>query len=123
MAEIVAQPTKISLIGIDCELSLSAPRGAKFSAFKSRAVATRVMSVRVVARIRPLLKAELEKDAIVTAITTNIESPGLPTVVRIPNPKNENEDFSFHFNSVYDQGSTQQDLFENEGMHHQLKPT
>ncbi|MCJ1435450.1 hypothetical protein MMC27_004823 [Xylographa pallens] len=72
------------------------------------------MSVRVVARIRPLLKAELDKDTIVTAITTNNESLGLPTVVRIPNPKNENEDFSFHFNSVYDQGATQQDLFDNE---------
>ncbi|MCJ1289149.1 hypothetical protein MMC34_000681 [Xylographa carneopallida] len=72
------------------------------------------MSVRVVARIRPLLKAELEKDTIVTAITANNESLGLPTTVRIPNPKNENEDFSFHFNSVYDQGATQQDLFENE---------
>ncbi|MCJ1282844.1 hypothetical protein MMC26_002170 [Xylographa opegraphella] len=83
------------------------------------------MSVRVVARIRPLLKAELEKDTIVTAVTTNNESPELPTIVRIPNPKNENEDFSFHFNSVYDQDATQQDLFENEGMYHQfpISPT
>ena len=88
-----------------------------------QAVACCIMSVRVVARIRPLLKAELEKDTIVTAITANNESLGLPTTVRIPNPKNENEDFSFHFNSVYDQGATQQDLFENEGMHHYVKPT
>ncbi|MCJ1404261.1 hypothetical protein MMC11_007486 [Xylographa trunciseda] len=72
------------------------------------------MSVRVVARIRPLLKAEIEKDTIVTAVSGDNDSTGLPTIVRIPNPKNENEDFSFHFNSVYDQGATQQDLFENE---------
>ena len=95
----------------------------KSGAIKLQAVASCAMSVRVVARIRPLLKAELDKDTIVTAITTNNESLGLPTVVRIPNPKNENEDFSFHFNSVYDQSATQQDLFDNEGMPHQLKPT
>ncbi|MCJ1387926.1 hypothetical protein MMC18_000769 [Xylographa bjoerkii] len=72
------------------------------------------MSVRVVARIRPLLKAELEQDSIVTAIGTDNDIAGLPTIVRLPNPKNENEDFSFHFNSVYDQEATQQDLFDNE---------
>lgn len=63
------------------------------------------MSVKVVARIRPLLKAELDKDTIVTA-----DGP----VVRIPNPKNENEDFSFQFNSVYGSDATQQDLFDSE---------
>lgn len=64
------------------------------------------MSVRVVARIRPLLNSELEKDTIVTAHGS---------VVRIPNPKNEGEDFSFQFNSVYGSDVTQQLLFDNEG--------
>ncbi|KAI9684987.1 MAG: hypothetical protein M1822_005379 [Bathelium mastoideum] len=66
------------------------------------------MSVRVVARVRPLLKVEQEKDCIVTT------SPASPTIVRIPNPKNEAESFSFQFNSVYDRDSTQQTIFDNE---------
>jgi hypothetical protein len=74
------------------------------------------MSVRVVARIRPLLKLELNKDTIVTAEAAGSEALGSPTVVKIPNPKNEAEYFSFQFNSVYDQQSTQQELFEKEGM-------
>ncbi|KAF2237278.1 kinesin-domain-containing protein [Viridothelium virens] len=72
------------------------------------------MSVRVVARIRPLLKLEQEKDVIVTTSGSGEESPASPTVVRIPNPKNEAESFSFQFNSVYDQESTQQSIFDNE---------
>ena len=70
------------------------------------------MSVRVVARIRPLLKAEIEKDVIVDATSEAADSK---TVVRIPNPKNETEAFSFQFNSVYDQLVTQQQIFDNEG--------
>lgn len=73
------------------------------------------MSVRVVARIRPLLKSELDKDAVVTATSNDSDASDLPTVVRIPNPKNEGEDFSFQFNSVYEQHTTQQDVFDNEG--------
>jgi hypothetical protein len=73
------------------------------------------MSVRVVARIRPLLKLELDKDTIVTAESAGSESPGSPTVVRIPNPKNDAESFSFQFNSVYDQHATQQQIFDHEG--------
>lgn len=73
------------------------------------------MSVRVVARIRPLLKAELDKDTIVTVAR---DSSNQPNIVRIPNAKNENEDYSFHFNSVYGQEATQQDIFDNEGKGH-----
>ena len=73
------------------------------------------MSVRVVARIRPLLKSELDKDTIVSAVNTGNQTSSTPTVVRIPNPKNENEDFSFQFNSVYGQDATQQEIFEHEG--------
>jgi hypothetical protein len=71
------------------------------------------MSVRVVARIRPLLKAETERDVILCATG---ESDDKKSVVRIPNPKNESEAFSFQFNSVYDQDATQSQIFENEGM-------
>lgn len=70
------------------------------------------MSVRVVARVRPLLKSELEKDQIVTS---HAVTDGGPTIVKIPNPKNFAEEFSFQFNSVYEQESTQQELFEAEG--------
>lgn len=72
----------------------------------------------MVARIRPLLKAELDKDVIVTA--ENIsgaagERPDNKSIVRIPNPKKESEAFSFQFNSVYDQEATQAQIFDNEG--------
>lgn len=72
------------------------------------------MSVRVVARIRPLLeKSEADKDIIVRADGGDPNGPH--TIVKIPNPKNEAEDFSFAFNSVYDQSTTQETLFTSEG--------
>ena len=70
------------------------------------------MSVRVVARIRPLLKAENERDVIVDAATDSANSK---TTVRIPNPRNEAEAFTFQFNSVYGSGASQADIFDNEG--------
>lgn len=73
-----------------------------------------VMSVRVVARIRPLLKQELSKDIIVESSGSEAET----AVVKIPNPRNESEAFSFQFNSVYDQDATQQQLFD-----HEVSPT
>lgn len=69
------------------------------------------MSIRVVARIRPLLKAEIEKDVIVTPAG----DAQAKNIVRIPNPKNEAELYSFQFSSVYDQATTQATLFDNEG--------
>jgi hypothetical protein len=69
------------------------------------------MSVRVVARIRPLLKQELDKDTIVTAETLDGETT--LSVVRIPSQKND-ADFSFQFSSVYEQDATQQQLFDAE---------
>ncbi|KAF2267378.1 kinesin family protein-like protein [Lojkania enalia] len=69
------------------------------------------MSVRVVARIRPLLKHELDKDTIVCAESAEGQNP---TTVRIPNPKNDAETFTFQFGSVYEENATQQQLFENE---------
>lgn len=71
------------------------------------------MSVRVVARIRPLLEQELEKDVIVRA--DGSADAKSSNVVRIPNPKNESEEFSFAFNSVYGQNTTQEELFSAEG--------
>lgn len=70
------------------------------------------MSVRVVARIRPLLGSELDKDVIVRGETSQDGKP--LNIVRIPNPKNEAEEFSFTFNGVYDMGTTQEELFTNE---------
>ncbi|KIW89430.1 uncharacterized protein Z519_09586 [Cladophialophora bantiana CBS 173.52] len=69
------------------------------------------MSVRVVARIRPLLKSEIEKDQIVTS---HNGADGKPTIVKIPNPKNFAEEYSFQFNSVYEQDATQQEIFDAE---------
>lgn len=70
------------------------------------------MSVRVVARIRPLLKAEIQKDVIVDAAN---DAAASKSIVRIPNPRNEAEAFSFQFNSVYDQEATQGQIFDHEG--------
>ncbi|RGP78553.1 kinesin family member 22 [Fusarium longipes] len=70
------------------------------------------MSVRVVSRIRPLLEKERECDVIVRADTVDPSKPN--TVVKIPNPKNEAEEFSFTFNGVYDRATTQEELFTAE---------
>lgn len=71
------------------------------------------MSVRVVARIRPISKAEGQKDVILEA--TGEKEDG-KSIVKIPNPKKEAELYSFAFNSVYGPETTQQQLFENESM-------
>lgn len=72
------------------------------------------MAIRVVARIRPQQQIELEKDVIVSAISSN-DASKQPTLVRIPNPKNESEAFTFQFSAVYDHLATQQEIFDNEG--------
>ncbi|KAF5233871.1 hypothetical protein FAUST_7904 [Fusarium austroamericanum] len=70
------------------------------------------MSVRVVSRIRPLLEKERECDIIVRADAVDPSKPN--TIVKIPNPKNEAEEFSFTFNGVYDRATTQEELFTAE---------
>ncbi|KAI8948712.1 P-loop containing nucleoside triphosphate hydrolase protein [Xylaria longipes] len=70
------------------------------------------MSVRVVARIRPLLEKEIDKDIIVRPVSN--DDGRSSNVVKIPNPRNESEEFSFTFNSVYDQSTTQEALFNAE---------
>lgn len=70
------------------------------------------MSVRVVARLRPLLKSEHDKDQIVSCC--NGVGDKL-SVIKIPNPKNTAEEYSFQFSSVYDQDAAQQEIFEAEG--------
>ncbi|KAL3480634.1 kinesin family protein [Aspergillus californicus] len=89
------------------------------------------MSVRVVARVRPLLKSERDVDVILHtgakhALTSKADRKSCQdtsklaalrdrdTLVRIPNPKNENEEYSFQFNAVYDAEASQQELFEAE---------
>lgn len=71
------------------------------------------MSVRVVARIRPLLEKEHDKDIIVRP--ESVEAGRPDTIVKIPNPRNEAEEFSFAFNGVYDQDTSQETLFTSEG--------
>lgn len=71
------------------------------------------MSVRVVARIRPLLEGEAEKDVIIRADSK--DGSKKLNIVRIPNPKNESEDFNFSFGGVYDHSATQEALFTAEG--------
>ena len=68
------------------------------------------MSVRVVARTRPLLNSERDVDQILTTGADDNKS----TTIKIPNPKNLQEEYSFSFSSVYDQCSTQQQIFEAE---------
>lgn len=78
------------------------------------------MSVRVVARIRPLLEKELDKDIIVRPDSVE---PGKPhTIIKIPSPKNGAEEFSFAFNAVYDQSTSQETLFTSEGTVHRVSP-
>ena len=74
------------------------------------------MSVRVVARIRPLLKTENEIDTIVkTQGLDELNTEGRPCIIKVPNPKNLSEYYSFQFNCVYDQTATQQEVFDAEG--------
>ncbi|KAK3320275.1 P-loop containing nucleoside triphosphate hydrolase protein [Cercophora scortea] len=70
------------------------------------------MSVRVVARIRPLLEKEQDRDIIVRADRAEEGKP--LTIVKIPSPKNGAEEFSFAFNGVYDQPTSQEELFSAE---------
>ena len=92
------------------------------------------MAIRVVARIRPQQNNELDKDTIVTAARNSNKnnndandddddgddvhrnkSSALPTLVKIPSHKNNNEIYTFQFSSVYDEFATQQAIFDNEG--------
>ncbi len=72
------------------------------------------MAIRVVARIRPRQQKELDKDVIISTASNSDDSP-YPTEVKIPNPRNERETFTFQFNSIYDHLTTQQQLFDSEG--------
>ena len=69
------------------------------------------MSVRVVARIRPLLQAENERDQIIS-IQDGADSK--PSIIKIPNSKNFSEEYSFQFSSVYGRDATQQEIFDSE---------
>ena len=51
------------------------------------------MAIRVVARIRPRQQEELDKDVIVSTASNSDDSLH-PTEVKIPNPRNERENFT-----------------------------
>ena len=70
--------------------------------------------MRVVARIRPQQQNELEAATILSA-ANNQDTTEKPTLIKIPNPKNESEVYSFQFSSVYDCFANQQQIFDNEG--------
>ena len=72
------------------------------------------MAIRVVARIRPQQLKELDKDVIVSTASSSDNSLQ-SNEVKIPNPRNERESFTFVFSRVYDYSATQQQLFDNEG--------
>ncbi|MCJ1265420.1 hypothetical protein MMC22_005297 [Lobaria immixta] len=72
------------------------------------------MAIRVVARIRPQQRQELDKDVIVTAAENDSDPSTPPTLVKIPSYKNDNEIYTFSFSSVYDQLASQQSIFDNE---------
>lgn len=71
------------------------------------------MAIRVVARVRPQQQKELDEDVIVSTAGSSDDSPH-PTEIKIPNPRNEKETFTFQFSSVYNDLATQQQLFDNE---------
>lgn len=73
------------------------------------------MAIRVVARIRPIQANELDKDVIVSTASAKGGFSNQHTLVKIPSSKNENENFTFQFSSVYDGLATQQSIFDNEG--------
>lgn len=58
--------------------------------------------VRIVARIRPVLGNEIEKDVVVSSEGNSIS---------MPNPKSGKEIFTFPFHSVYDTKSDQAQMF------------
>lgn len=75
------------------------------------------MGIRVVARIRPQQPHELDKDVIVSAAVGagNGKDDDPATLVRIPSHKNDHEMYTFAFSGVYDQGTSQRSIFDNEG--------
>ena len=70
------------------------------------------MTIRVVARIRPVQHNESQKDIIVQATGPD---DGIPKMIKIPNPKKQNEDFTFQFSGVYGEDTQQQTIYDNEG--------
>lgn len=70
------------------------------------------MAIRVVARIRPQQHNELD---VIVSTASNSDDSLHPNQVKIPNPRNEGENFTFQFNAVYDHLATQQLLFDTEG--------
>lgn len=122
---IIALPCAIYAIGINSLCAIVFPETERL-ANKCRRIYK--MSVRVVSRIRPLLKSEREMDVIVRTGSNKGEKKNTEdskalaalrdrdTIVRIPNPKHEHEEYSFQFNAVYDADVPQQELFDAEGV-------
>lgn len=71
------------------------------------------MAIRVVARIRPRRATESGEDIVVmTGSDENASTQ--PNLIRLPNPKNQGEAFSFQLHNVYASEATQQEIFDGE---------
>ncbi|KAI9569943.1 P-loop containing nucleoside triphosphate hydrolase protein [Boletus coccyginus] len=65
--------------------------------------------IKIAARLRPRLQNELDDEGIQI-----IHTPGGPSYINVPNPRDLSQVFNFPFTSCYDQSSTQEEIFEQD---------
>ncbi|KAF8137524.1 P-loop containing nucleoside triphosphate hydrolase protein [Boletus edulis] len=65
--------------------------------------------INIAARLRPRLDNELDDEGIQITHT-----PGGPSCISVPNPRDLSQVFNFPFTSCYDQSSTQEEIFEQD---------
>ncbi|KIJ61547.1 hypothetical protein HYDPIDRAFT_96250 [Hydnomerulius pinastri MD-312] len=65
--------------------------------------------IKIAARLRPRLENELDDEGITIA-----RSPGGPSCISVPNPRDTSQVFNFPLTSCYDQSSTQEEIFEQD---------
>ncbi|KAF8552102.1 kinesin-domain-containing protein [Imleria badia] len=65
--------------------------------------------IKIAARLRPRLENELDDEGIQISHT-----PGGPSCISVPNPRDISQVFNFPFTSCYDQSSTQEQIFEQD---------
>ncbi|KAF9225788.1 kinesin-domain-containing protein [Gyrodon lividus] len=65
--------------------------------------------IKIAARLRPRLENELDDEGIQMTHT-----PGGPSCISVPNPRDLSQVFNFPFTSCYDQSSAQVDIFEQD---------
>ncbi|KAG8216883.1 P-loop containing nucleoside triphosphate hydrolase protein [Butyriboletus roseoflavus] len=65
--------------------------------------------IKIAARLRPRLENEIDDEGIQITHT-----PGGPSHISVPNPRDLSQVFNFPFTSCYDQSSIQEDIFEQD---------